>query len=329
MKFNNRARLDTSQVQDRRGGGGGGGGRGGLGIGGLGNLGGLAKGGGGLGVVLVIGIVIYMLVSGNSGSTGGGSSSGSGNVLGSMFGGGDGAQAQADNAQLEAECPAGVDIGSNQDCALVAIINSVQSYWTTELQASGTTYQEADTVWFTDQVSTGCGSANSGVGPFYCPADQTAYVDLTFFTTLKTQFNANDELFTQAYVLAHEYGHHVQNLLGTSARVGQGSGPTSGSVRLELQADCYAGAWAHNATTVPDASGEVLITEISQADIDAALVAADHIGDDYIQANLGGGTPDPSSYTHGTSEQRRLWFTTGYQSGNPADCNTFDTDNLG
>jgi predicted metalloprotease len=120
----------------------------------------------------------------------------------------------------------------------------------------------------------------------------------------------------------------VQNLLGTSDRVGTGSGPTSGSVRLELQADCYAGVWANHATTVPDASGQPLITDVTQADIDGALQAAAHIGDDYIQTNLGSGQADPSQYTHGTSEQRQRWFTVGYQSGDPAQCNTFDTDNL-
>jgi uncharacterized protein len=207
-------------------------------------------------------------------------------------------------------------------------VNSVQNYWTAEFQQSGTTYQPSDTVWFTGSVQTGCGAANSGVGPFYCPADQQVYVDLSFFTTLKNDFQANDLPFTQAYVLAHEYGHHVQNLLGTSDRVGSAAGPESGSVRLELQADCYAGAWAHDATTVPDASGEVLITDVTQEDVDGALEAAAHIGDDYIQSNLGGGGTDPSQYTHGTSEQRQHWFTVGYQTGDPAQCNTFDTDQL-
>jgi len=333
MKFNDRARLDTSQVQDRRGGGGGGGG-GGFGLGGLGGggrsgggMGGLAKGGGGLGVLLVIGIFIFTQCQGGSSSSGTGG--GLGNILSQMLGSGSAVQAEADNTQLEANCQTGADANTNSDCALVAIVNSVQDYWTSQFQTSGTTYREADTIWFQGSVNTDCGAATSGVGPFYCPADQLVYVDLSFFTTLKTQFKANDEIFTQAYVLAHEYGHHVQNLLGTSTRVGSATGPTSGSVRLELQADCYAGAWAHNASTVPGADGEILVSDITQADIDAALVAADHIGDDYIQANLGSGRPDPSTFTHGTSEQRRHWFSLGYQSGNPVDCNTFDTDDLG
>ena len=155
------------------------------------------------------------------------------------------------------------------------------------------------------------------------------YIDLSFWNELKTTFGANDAPFTQAYVLAHEYGHHVQNLLGTSDRVGTATGATSGSVRLELQADCYAGVWANHATTVPDASGQVLITEITNADLQNAIETAGAIGDDYIQTNLAGQRVDPSQFSHGTSAQRQKWFLAGYQSGDPAACNTFDTNSLG
>jgi predicted metalloprotease len=168
------------------------------------------------------------------------------------------------------------------------------------------------------------------MGPFYCPTDKTVYIDLTFYQDLQTKFGAQGGLFVDAYVLAHEYGHHVQDLLGTTARVKPGdSGPTSGSVRLELQADCYAGAWANHATTVPDASGRPLITEITQDDFDRALDAAGRIGDDYIQTNLGNGRVNQSQFTHGTSAQRQKWFTAGYRSGDPRICNTFGTNNLG
>ncbi len=324
MRFNDRARLDTSQISDRRGGGGGFGG-GGFGFGGGGGrrgggFGGVAKGGGGLGVLLVIAVVVYNMWSG------GGSS---GNILNQMLTDGSGSSVTADNGELEANCKTGADANANSDCALVAVVNSVQAFWTDQFQQSGSTYQPAPTIWFTGQTNTGCGSANSGVGPFYCPADNNVYIDLSFFGTLKSQFRANDQMFTQAYVLAHEYGHHVQNLLGTSSRVSQAAGPSSGSVRLELQADCYAGAWANHAITVPGADGRILIESISQADVDAALQAAAHIGDDYIQSNLGDGSADPSSFTHGTSAQRQHWFTVGYESGNPVDCNTFETDSLG
>jgi predicted metalloprotease len=155
------------------------------------------------------------------------------------------------------------------------------------------------------------------------------YIDLSFWDELKTTFGANDAPFTQAYVLAHEYGHHVQNLLGTSDRVGTATGATSGSVRLELQADCYAGVWANHATTVPDASGQVLITEVTEADLQNAEQTAATIGDDYIQTNIAGQQVDSSQFSHGTSAQRQKWLLTGYQSGSPASCNTFDTDNLG
>ena len=320
MKFNPNARLDTSQVQDRRGSGGGG--RSG-GFGGMpsmpGGKGGIAVGGGGLGLLIVVGIILFNVFSG-----GGSSSTGSAGVLA----GGSG-NTSVDNGQLESACQTGADANTNDECAVVAVINSVQGYWTDALAASGTTYQEADTVFFSGSTSTGCGRGTSGMGPFYCPPDQMVYIDLSFWNDLKTKFGANDAPFTQAYVLAHEYGHHVQNLLGTSDRVGTATGATSGSVRLELQADCYAGVWANHATTVPDASGQVLITEVTDADLQNAIETAAAIGDDYIQTNLAGQQVDPSQFSHGTSAQRQKWLLAGYQSGNPASCNTFDTNVLG
>jgi predicted metalloprotease len=179
-------------------------------------------------------------------------------------------------------------------------------------------------------VQTSCGAASSGSGPFYCPGDQQVYIDLGFFDQLKSQFGAQGGTFVDAYVLAHEYGHHVQDILGTNKQVTPGdTGAAGGSVRLELQADCYAGTWANHATTVPDASGQPLITEINQDDINRALDAASRIGDDFIQKNLGSGRVDQNSFTHGSSEQRQKWFTTGYQSGDPNQCDTFGTSDLG
>jgi uncharacterized protein len=179
-------------------------------------------------------------------------------------------------------------------------------------------------------VQTSCGSATSGSGPFYCPGDQLVYIDLSFFDTLKQQFGAEGGPFVDAYVLAHEYGHHVQDILGTNQQVTPGeTGPTSGSVRLELQADCYAGVWAEHAESVPTETGRPLITDITSDDVDRALDAASRIGDDYIQRNLGSGRVDQSSFTHGTSAQREKWFSTGYSSGDPGRCDTFGTDSLG
>ncbi|MDT4959791.1 MAG: uncharacterized protein QOD31_3590 [Pseudonocardiales bacterium] len=310
MKYSDNAQLDTSGVQDARSGGGLGGGRG------------LAVGGGGLGV---LGVVAYLLISLIGGGSGGKAVT---DVLGQLGAGG-GPQT-ADNTQLAAECKTGADANKNLDCAVVADIDSIQNYWTAELPKLGKAYEPITTVWFTGQVSTACGTASSGSGPFYCPGDQHVYLDLQFYDDLKTQFGAQGGLFVDAYVLAHEYGHHVQDLLGTNAKVQQGvTGPKSGSVRLELQADCYAGTWANHATTVPDDTGQPLIIDVTADDIARALDTAARIGDDYIQKNLGNGRINQNAFTHGTSVQRKKWFTTGYQSGDPRKCDTFGTDNLG
>lgn len=319
MKFNPNARLDTSQVQDRRGGGGGRSG----GFGRIpGGKGGMAVGGGGLGLVVVVVIALIYAFSGSDGGSSGGS------TTAGLLEGASG-NASVDNAQLETSCTTGADANSREDCAAVAVINSVQAYWADAFAASGSTYREADTVFFTGSTPTGCGQGSAGMGPFYCPPDEMAYIDLSFWETLRTEFGANDAPFTQAYVLAHEYGHHVQNLLGTSDRVGTATGAGSGAVRLELQADCYAGVWANHASTVPDASGVPLISEITDADLSNAIETAGAIGDDYIQTNLAGKEVDESQFSHGTSAQRQRWFLTGYQTGNPAACDTFGTNDLG
>ena len=302
MKFNPRAALDVSSVLDRRGGGVFRGGRG------------VAVGGGGLALLGLIAYILFNVLTGGSASS----------VLGNL-----GQGQSADNTQLATECKTGQDANEKLDCAVVADIDSIQQYWATTLPSLGARYTSAPTVWYTDGTRTACGSASSGMGPFYCPVDQTVYIDLSFYQDLQTKFGAQGGMFADAYVLAHEYGHHVQDLLGTTARVKPGdSGPTSGSVRLELQADCYAGVWANHATTVPDASGQPLITEISQDDINQALDTAGRIGDDYIQTNLGNGQVKQSQFTHGTSAQRQRWFLAGYRSGNPRTCNTFGTNNL-
>ncbi|MBV9593228.1 MAG: neutral zinc metallopeptidase [Actinobacteria bacterium] len=305
MKYRDDAQLDTSQVQDTR-------------RTGLASPGKLAVGGGGVGLVGVIIAVILALTSGGNGS----SSQAVVDILGQL--GQNGQPVTADNSQVAAECRTGADANKNLDCAVVADIDSIQGYWTQALPSVGTTYVPIPTVWFSGQVTTACGAASSGSGPFYCPGDKRVYIDLTFYDDLKTQFGAQGGLFVDAYVLAHEYGHHVQDLLGTEAKVQPGqTGATSGSVRLELQADCYAGVWAYHATTTPDASGQPLITGISQDDINRALDTASRIGDDFIQKNLGSGRVDQNSFTHGTSAQRQKWFTTGYRSGQPSACDTF------
>ncbi|WP_409330234.1 KPN_02809 family neutral zinc metallopeptidase [Trujillonella humicola] len=305
MRYRESGSLDTSGVQDRRRGGGGGRG--------------LAVGGGGLGLVGVLVLVLFQVLGG------GGDGGGPGAALGQLSTLGEGQT--ADDGQLAEQCRTGADANESVDCAVVADIESIQDYWTGVL---GERYEPTQTVFFSGSVQTACGGATSGSGPFYCPADRLVYIDLSFFETLQQQFGAEGGLFVNAYVIAHEYAHHVQNLLGTNRQVTPGeTGPLSGTVRLELQADCYAGAWANHAETVPDDSGEPLIAEITPDDIDRALDAAGRIGDDFIQRELGGGTVDQDTFSHGTSEQRQRWFTTGYETGDPRQCDTFATDDLG
>jgi uncharacterized protein len=300
VRFNEDADLDTSQVSDQRG------------MGGR-----IAAGGGGLGI---LGLIVYFVISQLGG--------GGGQALPSGFG--DVGEGQQVGSEAIAErCRTGADANREDDCRAVALINSIQAYWTDVFQASGQDYQQAQTNFFSGGVQTACGGASSATGPFYCPADAEVYIDLEFFTELKTKFGATGGPFAEAYVLAHEYGHHVQHLLGTSDRVSGGSGAKSDSVRLELQADCYAGAWANHATSTPTSSGEPLITGVTQADVNAALDAASRIGDDFIQRELGGGRVDTTQFTHGSSAQRQKWYTTGFRTGDPARCNTFDTNNLG
>ena len=306
MRFDEGSELDTSQVDDQRGGGG---------IGGR-----VALGGGGAGIVA---LVLYLLLS----QLGGGGGAGSPLPDGLP---GLGAGQRVNDTQISESCRTGHDANTKLDCEVVAVVNSLDSYWTDAFARSGQTYRKPRITFFNGGVNTGCGSASSEAGPFYCPADREAYIDLRFFQELEQRFGTKGGPFARAYVVAHEYGHHVQNLRGTSRRVQAGdSGPTSGSVRLELQADCYAGVWAKNASTTPGPSGRPLITNVTDADVGAALDTAGRIGDDFIQSHLRGGPVNESQFTHGTSEQRQRWYSTGYQAGDPSSCNTFDTADLG
>jgi len=304
MRFNPKARLDRSQVQNRRGNGGGGGSgiRGGMG-------GGLPVGGGIGGVLLIIVVVVVSQMLG-----GGSPDSGAPGDSGAVSTGGD---------ELS-QCESGADANSDPDCARLALVNSIQSFWSRALeQQSGQRYQQADTVIFSNQVDTGCGGATSDVGPFYCPPDQQVYLDTTFFDDmLEGQLGGQGGDFAEAYVLAHEYGHHVQNLLGTMGRVRTQQGANSDAVRLELQADCYAGMWTKYATQAEDGQGRVLIEELTQQDIEEALDAARAVGDDRIQQKTSGRI-DPDRWTHGSADQRMAWFTTGREQGSLEACDTF------
>ena len=268
--------------------------------------GGVAVGGGGLGLV---GLIIYLLVSVLSG--GGGGLGQLAPLDGQQVGRGD------TPADISTACRTGADANARQDCRIVAVVNSVQKFWDGVFQRSNRQYTYVDTVFFTGQTQTGCGYASSQVGPFYCPADKLVYIDLGFFDELQSRFGVGNSAFVQAYVLAHEYGHHVQDLLGVLDKIrGDRQGPESLAVRSELQADCYAGVWAAHATETG------LIEQLTQADINQGLDAAQAIGDDCIQEQTQGQV-NPETWTHGSSEQRRRWFSNGYQQGRPAACDTF------
>src|SRR5581483_6802720 len=191
-------------------------------------------------------------------------------------------------------------------------------------------YQKVDTVYFSNAVNTGCGAAESGMGPFYCPLDHKVYIDLSFYDELANRFGAKGQ-FAQPYVLAHEYGHHVQSLLGTEQQVRrqQQRDPDNAnelSVRMGLQADCFAGVWAKHAPETTDASGRPIFKSVTQEDINQALDAAASIGDDVIQKQAGGSVNE-SKFTHGSAAQRKGWFATGYDSGDPRQCDTFASAN--
>ena len=193
------------------------------------------------------------------------------------------------------------------------VLDDVQSSWTTSFAPRGIAYRHAKLVLYTDETATGCGEGSAATGPFYCPEDERVYLDLGFFHELSGKLGARGQ-FAQAYVIAHEVGHHVQKLLGTTDRMPRpAKGATSGSVRLELQADCYAGIWAHS-------TGERNILE--SGDIDSALSAAAAVGDDRLQ-RMATGTVSPESWTHGSSEERKRWFTRGYKEGKIEACDTF------
>jgi predicted metalloprotease len=287
MSFDPGSDLDPSQIQDRRG------------VSGRT----VALGGGGLGIVgVIIGLVLTL--------AGGGSAT---DVLNQLSGlNGQQVGDQGSSGTVASQCRTGADAQRTEDCRIVGYVNSIQSYWSKSLQG----YTVVPTVFFSGQTGTGCGQASTDVGPFYCPADKNVYIDLGFFSELKTKFGAKGGSFAQGYVLAHEYGHHVQDLLGVLNAGSGAQGAQGQSVRTELQADCYAGVWAAHAVDTG------FLTKVGQADIADALDAAAAVGDDRIQKEFQGSS-NPETWTHGSSAERQRWFTTGYQSGNPSKCDTF------
>jgi predicted metalloprotease len=310
VTFRPGAKLDPGQVRDLRGQRrfglpGGFGGR----LGGGASGGGIPipVGGGAVGLIVTV-IVLFILFSGVL--NGGGTQSGTG-ITDYPVNEPGGDQALAQN------CKTGADANARQDCAIVGYVNSIQAFCQREFTDTSRTYQVATTTLYTDQVETACGPASSDVGPFYCPVDQNVYLDLGFFDELKTRFGAEGGPLAMAYVVAHEYGHHIQNLMGTLSRSQTGvTGPTGDQVRVELQADCYAGVWVAHAVDTE------FLEPITQSEVAQALDAAAAVGDDRIQRSTTGQV-NPETWTHGSSAQRQAWFANGYRGGDPADCDTF------
>jgi predicted metalloprotease len=285
MTFNDNAKLDSSRVSKR------------------GRNTGIAVGGG----VSVLAIGLFVLSQ----------------VLGVDLTGLAGGNAQAPETNQALNCNTGADANARVDCLMVGASNSLEAYWTAEAPQLGIQYQSpADFALFEQATNTGCGQASSATGPFYCPADQTIYVDTSFFDQLRTQFGATGGTLSEMYVVAHEWGHHIQNLAGVMQRADRTqTGPASDTVRIEVQADCFAGAWVASASTTKDEDGVSFIKPPTQQQIADALNAASVIGDDRIQ-QMSGGQVNPETWTHGSSEMRQRWFATGYQQGAAA-CDTF------
>ena len=302
MTFRQGGRLDTSGVS----GGGRGGRRGGRGV----------AVGGGVGGLAVVLIALFLGVDpGQLGLTPGDTGhQGQYSESAQQF------QSHIDQCDLQ-------QANTDTICRIVATAESLEDVWTAQLPAqAGMDWVQPHTNIFTGLVDTGCGAGSSDTGPFYCPADQEVYLDPAFFDdVLVRRLGGSPEGAAQMYVVAHEFGHHLQTMLGDIRRSQQDPrGPSSGAVRVELQADCYAGLWAHYATTTPAPGGQApLLESLTESDVDAIIRTAKAIGDDHIQT-VGGARVDPSSWTHGSSEMRREWFLVGYQQGTVAACDTFN-----
>jgi predicted metalloprotease len=263
----------------------------------------VAIGGGGLGLVI---LVIALLLGGNP------------NDLLVIIGTDQYASDQntSEISDLQTVCQTGADANTREYCRVVGIVNSIQDYWSTEFSKQGAQYTPAQTVLFSGSTDGACGYASAAIGPFYCPSDQMVYLDLSFFEELKARFGAQGGLFAEAYVLAHEYGHHIQDLLGLLDQSSASStGPQSMSVFTELQADCLAGVWVSNAA----ATG--YLTTPTSEEVAQALDAAASVGDDRIQRETQGYV-SPESWTHGSSEQRQAALQDGMQTGDINTCET-------
>jgi uncharacterized protein len=288
MTFRPDVDLDPGRVQDQRG-------RRGV------RGGGLAIGGG-MGTLVIVALILL-----------------SGGNLGDVLGGLPAAPAEGPvGSELINECDTGADANERQDCRILGAVQSLDAYWGEVFQASGEQLPQPEVILFSDAVNTQCGAASSAVGPFYCPLDQTIYLDLGFYDQLQSRFGAEGGPFAEMYVVAHEYGHHIQNLLG-NLDAGRDTGAEGGAVRVELQADCYAGVWGGHAVDTG------FLEPLSRDQIAQALDAASVIGDDRIQEQTQGQV-NPETWTHGSSEQRVEWLTRGLDAKDLNSCDTFNAD---
>lgn len=289
MTFNDNARINTHRAQKRSGG-----------------KTGAAVGGGGL--VVILGIWLISSLTGvNLMPYADVATQGLNQVTG---GGGE--------SVVEIEgCTTGEAANSDDECRMAAAADAIDQYWATQVS----NYRPTQVILFNGSTSSQCGTASSQTGPFYCPPEELIYMDTAFFGTLSQQYGSSTGSLAQMYVLAHEWGHHISNLIGT-INVDRSSGADSGSVRLELQADCFAGAWMKDATAAADETGQALLKPITAEQLRDAMSAAAAVGDDHIMESAGMDV-NPERFTHGTSEQRQRWLATGYEDG-PTACNTFE-----
>ena len=285
MPFNEKSRLDPSQIQDRRGRS-------------SGRT--IAIGGGGFGILA---LVVALLLGVNPMD-----------LLNSGIVPSTSDTNMSEISDLASACQTGADANSRQDCAIVGYVNSIQAFWSNEFAINGAEYTPAQTVLYSGSTEAACGYASGASGPFYCPQDQSIYLDLAFFDELESRFGAKGGSFAEAYVVAHEYGHHIQDLLGILEISGD-RGPQSMSVFTELQADCLAGVWAYHAVETG------YLSQLTDEEIAQSLDAATAVGDDRIQRATQGYV-SPESWTHGSSKQRQAALFDGLQSGDVNTCET-------
>ncbi len=287
MTFNEGADLDPSRVRRRSGGA----------------KAGIAVGGVGVGAILIALVSSFLGVD-----------------LSGLLGGTGGGQVAAQDEAVLASCSTGADANANAECRIVGAENSLTAYWT---DVEGGAFQPPSVVIFDQATPTACGTGTTDMGPFYCPSDRTIYLDLTFFGELRSKFGTNGGPLAEMYVVAHEYGHHIQNVSGIMDGLDlRDTGAASDSVRLELQADCLAGSWVAAAANTKDAGGTAFLRVPTRDELRQALEAAAAVGDDHIQQTLGGGSVNPETWTHGSSAERVAWFAVGYDEGWRS-CQTF------